>query len=160
MEDQVLDAEQFGYNDNGLRRRLLLPVWIKIFLWIFLVFGIMVPVVIILGIFGTHQELSLYSFETDQPFSLMGVCLTALFLIKGLTSFGLWTEKDWAVNLAIVDAVIGIVLCVFVMLVLPFISDNHGFNIRLELIVLIPYLIKMKSIRSEWSNRPGLSKHS
>lgn len=137
------------------RRRKLLPLWIKIFLWIFIVFGVFVPVVLIMGIFGLETTLSLYGLETQQPFSVSGLLLTAIFTIKGAVSYGLWTEKDWAVKLAIADAIIGIITCSVIMIGLPILIENSsfGFNIRFELIALIPYLLKMMKIKDEWERR-------
>lgn len=137
------------------RRRKLLPTWIKIFLWIFMVFGAIAPIGLILGILGIRFSLSLYGLETIDALTPVGIFVLLLFAIKGTVSFGLWTEKDWAVKLAILDGIIGIVTCVFVTLVLPFIVESNGFhlNLRLELIALIPYLIKMNKIKGEWANR-------
>jgi hypothetical protein len=148
--DAILDEEQ--QNKSNLRRRDLLPIWIKIFLWIFLVFGAIVPIGLILGLKGMKFNLALYGLETLHPLSLIGLSVSFLFVLKGIVALGLWTEQKWAVNLAIIDAVIGILTCVFVMAVIPFIGHNNGIhiNLRLELIPLILYLIKMRKIRTEW----------
>lgn len=158
MNENILDEPQL--ENSNLRRRDLLPTWIKVFVWIFLIFGVTVPVVLILGVVGMNFNLSLYGLETIRPLSLIGIFITILFGLKGVVAFGLWTEKEWAVNLAIVDAIIGIIVCVFVMLILPFIGDTNGMNIslRLELIPLIPYLIKMRKIKNEWLERIELKR--
>ena len=70
--------------------------------------------------------------------------ITLMMLYKGYTAFALWTGKKQAVLLAQIDAISGILICVFVMVMGP------GFMLRLELIVLIPYLIKMNRIKDEW----------
>lgn len=153
MNEDILDEHQLG--NSNLRRRDLLPTWIKVFVWIFLIFGAIVPVVLILGIVGMDFNLSMYGLETTRPISLIGIFITFLFALKGFVAFGLWTEKEWAVNLAITDAILGIIVCVFVMVILPFISNSGGMNInlRLELIPLIPYLIKMRKIKIAWLER-------
>ena len=139
---------------NGIRRRALLPWWIKVFVWIFMLFGILVPPVIVMGIMGYHFELALYGIETTDPHSLAGLAVTLIFMIKGAVAFGLWTEQDWAVDLGIVDASIGIVVCSLFMLVFPFLNSTNGLhiNIRLEILILIPYLIKMIKIKQDWKN--------
>ncbi len=135
------------------RRRNLLPVWIKIFLWIFVLFGFLGPVGLAFGLLGKDFDLSLYGIETIKPLSVIGVTLISLFALKGLVSFGLWTEKSWAVTLAITDAALGIILCMSVM-ILPLVVENTGldFTVRLELIALIPYLNKMINIKEDWKN--------
>ncbi len=138
------------------RRRDLLPVWIKIFLWIFMITGIIAPVGIVFGLLGMEMNLSLYGMDTVAPISITGMFIIVLFAIKGMVSFGLWTGKGWAVNLAILDAVLGIGICVAVMFILPFSAENSGFkfSFRLELAALIPYLVKMHKLKPEWA---GLS---
>lgn len=152
METEILDSEIVS---GTVRRRKLLPTWIKIFLWMFMIFGIVVPAGLVLGMLGYDFDISLYGIETQKTLSLTGLFLLALFALKGTVSFGLWTEKDWAIKLAIVDALIGIVVCSIVMLALPIFAKSSGFNfsLRLELILLIPYLLKMQKIKTEWEER-------
>lgn len=135
---------------NDKSRRKLLPIWIKIFLWIFMVFGAIIPFGLISGILGHNFNISLYGIETTIPLSIIGLSLLALFALKGVVSFGLWTEKGWAIKLAILDGFLGINICIIVMVgLLPFI-DTSGNSLRLELVFLIPYLMKMVKIRKEW----------
>lgn len=154
MNENILDVQQLETAD--LRRRDLLPIWIKIFVWIFLFFGAIVPIVVIFGIFGMKLNLSLYGLDTIEPISLLGMFITLLFALKAVVAFGLWTEKKWAVNWAIIDAIIGIIVCVLVMGILPFVGTGLSFSLRLELIALIPYLIKMIKINPEWIIRNEL----
>ena len=155
MIDKENFAEDLLPEVSMERRRKLLPIWIKIFLLIFLVFGAIAPVGLILGLFDISISLSLYGLETTNALSVTGLLIIVLFAVKGVVSFGLWTEKEWAVNLAIMDGAIGIIACSIIMIVLPFLSGNNGFNInfRFELAILIPYLIKMIKINTEWKSR-------
>ena len=136
---------------NGIPRKKLLPLWIKVFTWIFLVFSAFVPIIIILGILGYRAQLALYGLETNEPFSFIGIAITLLFIIKGITSFGLLKEKGWAIKTGIVDAIIGITICSFIMLY-PIINSEATFSLRPELIALIPYLLKFLKIKTEWKN--------
>jgi len=76
------------------------------------------------------------------------------FYTKAITAFGLWFEKDWAIKLGQIDSVIGIIICIYVMCIYPFIYEKAGFsfNLRLELLLLIPYLVKLSRIKSSWEN--------
>ena len=138
------------------RRRDLLPLWIKIFTWIFLIFGVAGIIIPILGLFLDSIDLSLYGLATTQVFTPVGILIVALFLFKGVVAFGLWFEKDWAPQIAVYDAILGIIICGYLMLINPFISDNRNFTIRLELIPLIPYFLKMKKIQAPWLNMKKL----
>jgi len=153
-----MESTEILDSDDSLllsRRRKLLPTWIKVFVWIFLLFGVMMPVSLIFGIMGLGFSLSLYGLDSLDPFSPVGLFITLLFTLKGLVAFGLWTEKDWAVRVALVDAVLGILLCVMVMLILPFLNAQDGLNLtfRLELFALVPYFSKMQKIKVDWDNR-------
>lgn len=149
-QNDLLNVDEFASNVN--RRRDLLPWWIKAFTWIFLVFGAFIPVCLIFGIAGYNFEISLYGFETFDPLSIIGLSLIILFLFKAIVGYGLWTEKKWAIDSGIIDAITGISICVFMMFVYPFINPIPGFKIRLELLVLIPYLLKLKKIKTAWNS--------
>ena len=141
------------------RRRVLLPKWIKVFIWIFMVFGVLSAVVVLLGLFVENIQMSFLGLKTDYAFSIVGVIISALYLFKGLVAFGLWTEKDWAVNMAIVDAYISIAVCMSTMLILPMFFKDYGwdYTLRLELVAIIPYLLKMKTLHRDWAQRSQFS---
>ena len=165
MEDPIILDDQLAPNRlNTVRRRDLLPMWIKVFLWIFLVMGGFCVLGWIAGIAGIQFNTSLYGISSSEPISELGTALMLLFLIKAIVAFGLWTEKDWAVNAGIIDAVLGIGICVFVMLIYPIFFPSPSItesgsvtkmeffkiNFRLELAALIPYLIRLMKIRTQW----------
>lgn len=137
---------------NKLRRRTLLPVWMKVFIWIFMITGAIAPICLLAGISDGRVQLALYGFETTDPLSTSGLVISLLFLYKGIVAYSLWTEKDWAINFGIVDAFVGIAICIYVMTIAPFVNNQSGFvfNFRLELVALIPYLIKLRKIKSVW----------
>ena len=80
---------------NQIPRKKLLPLWIKIFAWIFLIFSSLAPVMVVFGILGYRTQLALYGLETNEPFSVTGITIILLFIIKGITAFGLLKEKYW-----------------------------------------------------------------
>jgi len=108
------------------------------------------PFGLVVGLLHFKFEVSLLGLTTDQPLSLIGGFLILLFLFKGVTGLALWREKVWAVKLAKIDAIISLVVCISVMGYVIFF--DHGFSLRLELIAIIPYYIKMNSIQYDWEN--------
>jgi glucan phosphoethanolaminetransferase (alkaline phosphatase superfamily) len=132
------------------RKKQLLPWWIKVFMWIFLVFGAIVPFGLIFGIFGYDFDLAIYGLNTNEPYSVVGMTIFAVFILKGVTSYGLVTERNWAIKAGISDAVLGIVICISSMVYAWMNGINYSF--RGELLLLIPYLIKLNKIRSDWEN--------
>jgi hypothetical protein len=142
-------------SENQKRRKSLLPGWIKVFMWIFLVIGAIVPLAFLAGLFGGHFETSIYGLESTDPLSTTTISVLIIFLLKGITAFGLLKEKSWAIKLAITDAILGILICSFIMVYATEAGDKvHSF--RLELVALVPYLIKMLKIRTEWENIPDM----
>ena len=59
-ENEILDSN-LGEKPT-IRRRKLLPWWIKIFLWLFLITGAISPIGLIFGVLGNNFQLALYGF--------------------------------------------------------------------------------------------------
>ena len=151
QEEQQLVLEPL-LEQSLVSRRKLLPVWMKVFAWIFMIIGVIVALAFIVSLFGGTFQISLYGLESNSALNTTGAITLTLFLLKGIAAFALWAEKDWAVDIALIDAIVGIIVCLFVMTVYPFIDDIEGstINIRLELLLLIPYLIKLQKIKPFW----------
>lgn len=158
MDDQNILDEFDPANASLIRRRKLLPWWIKLFCWIFILTSIVATIAAGVGIInGWSFRAEIYGLSTNEPGSFLGIMLTCLFLLKGITGYMLWTEDDWAIMFAMGDAILGILICLFVM-IRPFIDRTHygNINFRFELVLLIPYLLKLRSIKAEWEKkRPG-----
>lgn len=137
-------------NEYSVRRRLLLPWWIKIFIWIFFLFGLIVPFSIIFGVLGKSFQIALYSLETNHPFSITGLLLISLFVLKGIVAYGLWFEKRWAIDWGIVDAILGVIICTYTFISSLF--STNSFQFSFELLLLIPYLIYLLRIKPKWIN--------
>lgn len=132
------------------RRKKLLPWWIKVFCWIFMLFGAMSFACLILGFTNIKPDLAFYGFETNEPFSLNGFIVIFVGLLKGFTAFSLWFEKENAIKIGRADAIVGIALCIISMLVLPFLQEGFNITVRLEIALLIPFLLKLNKIQKEW----------
>jgi Trk-type K+ transport system membrane component len=150
MPENILDDINLETPKTN-RRRSLVPVWMKIFIWIFMIMGGIAIPISILGIAGYNFDIALYGYTVHSETSWMGVLLALLFLYKGIVSFALWFEWQSAVNLGIIDAVAGILLCLISMAhfsVLSEYTDSSAF--RLELVMLVPYLIKLIRMKKNW----------
>jgi hypothetical protein len=144
--------EEFEMKGKFVRRRNLLPVWIKIFTWLFLIGGAVATGILICGSFLTNINLSIYGIQANHPYTLTGFLISILLIYKGIVGYGLWFEQKWAPQAAIIDAIVGIAICIIMMAVIPFTVPNISFTIRLELIPLYFYLLKMQKIKSTWEN--------
>lgn len=138
-----------------MKRRNLIPIWMKPFIFLFLLFGITGLYGIWQNIMGNESESTIYGLEAFTVFSALGVFLKCIMFIKAITAFGLWMGKDWAIKLGIIDAVVGLVVCVAVMVILPFtelVDGIHQVNFRFEVLLLIPYLIQLIRMRKAWAD--------
>ena len=112
------------------------------------------PFLLIFGLYGFPSELALYGLETQSVYSSVGMLLTSIFIMKAFVAIGLWYGKDWAIIVGQLDAIIGILICLTIMIA-SLINKETSFypkDIRLELILLIPFLIKLTKIKIEWFN--------
>ncbi|WFB68759.1 hypothetical protein [Chryseobacterium sp. WX] len=151
MEERSTPFAEFD-NNVLTRRRDLLPTWIKIFLWIFLIGGAVAAGLLIAGALITQTSLSLYGMNANHPYSMTGLLICLLFLFKGIVAYGLWFEQKWAPQAAIADAIIGIAVCLVMMAIIPFMYPSISFTLRLELIPLYFYFKKMQSIKKTWES--------
>lgn len=135
-----------------VQRRQLLPWWIKTFCLLFMFFGPVAFLGLVAAVFGVRFELALYGFETMDPLSPIGLFITSQFILKGIVSYGLWNEKRWAMKVAIVDAFLSIGVCTFSMVWQPLMG--YSLSLRLELVILVPYLLKLLKIQAQWLGYP------
>lgn len=138
--------------DNTTKRRDLLPVWIKIFTWFFLIGGSVASLILIAGFFLTNVSLSIYGIKANHPYTIPGLIVCILLIFKAIVAYGLWFEEKWGPKTAIIDAIIGIIVCIVMMVVIPLVNSNISFTIRLELIPLYFYLMKMREIEKRWTS--------
>ncbi|HMJ69766.1 MAG TPA: hypothetical protein VK508_12770 [Cyclobacteriaceae bacterium] len=149
-QTNILDQD---FSVKTIRRRQLLPWWIKTFSWLFMIAGAFVPCALAAALlFGFTYHTALYGLETFEPLSPIGIILAGMYLLKGAVGFGLWFEKDWAIIAGLIDCIIGILACLCVMLVFPRIEGLSGYStsFRLEILFLIFFMVKLVRIRRQW----------
>lgn len=128
-------------------RRDLLPLWIKIFVWIFMLWGIAAIITFILGFWDIYVPIELYGLKTNYMDTPLGLFLLVTYLTKGIIALGLWQGWKQIINIALADAILGLVLTSYVTI--SSFSTNH-IDIRLEIIVLIMYITSLIRIRPRW----------
>lgn len=146
MNNQI---DLLDISDSNIRRRKLLPWWIKIFIWIFLVFGAVIPVALIFGMMGNNFQISLYGMETNNPLSVTGIGLLIIFLLKTFVAYGLWFEKIWAVKLGLVDAWSGLILSI-VILIWNITNSANNFYFPIEIVFIIFYILWLYKNSTKW----------
>ncbi|WP_426485656.1 hypothetical protein [Flavobacterium sp. 2] len=149
---EELQSKFDEFDKPEIIRRNLLPWWIKTFSWIFMILAVCGLGTLIGSAFSTNVQLSLYGFETNTAYSAVGIFIILVMALKGFAGYSLWFEKANAISIAKIDAIIGVVICIISMFVLPFTSGDGHIQLRLELLLLIPYFIKINKIEYEWDN--------
>ncbi|MBS1664782.1 MAG: hypothetical protein JST68_27295 [Bacteroidetes bacterium] len=143
MAEDILD-ESVIHGLKYTRRRSLLPLSIKIFTWIFLVFGALAVPVFILGLVGGDFQMHVYGLAADAPLTPIGIELLLLVVYKGIVAYALWFEWDAAIWMGIVDAIVGLALCAVSTVLLA--------SFQFEILLLIPYLIWLSRLNKKWAN--------
>lgn len=143
------DIEPNLEHDIEPNRTDLLPWWIRYCNWLFILGIITVPIAFIMTLMGSDNVyFNVYGITARDVFSPAGIILASVILFNAFTAYALLTENDWAIDIAIVDAFIGIGLCFYTM------SAGAG-NFRYELIPLVLFLGKLLGIRTKWENTPA-----
>ncbi|WP_341833917.1 hypothetical protein WJU16_12940 [Chitinophaga pollutisoli] len=150
MNEQVSQlGEEFDV--PSVTRWKLLPLRIKIFSWIFVFMGAMSVLALFLAALEIPVSLAFFGLETNDGFSLTGLIIILMFMFKGIVAIGLLGMQKWAVDLAIADGILGILLCGTVMIIM----FNYGrMSFRLEIVLLALYLWKILKIRNDWKVSP------
>lgn len=155
--NQELESRFDEFDKPVIIRRKLLPWWIKVFCWIFMILAVGAVGALITNLFIPNVNVSLYGFSSNTAYSGTGLFIIAVMLYKGFAAYSLWFEKPNAIIIAKIDAICGIVICVASFFILPLISTENGhFSLRLEILLLIPYFIKINKIEYEWDNLESL----
>ena len=131
-------------------RKKLVPLWIKIFGWLFIVMGISLPLLPIVTTF-MHRPAAYMIFGLQyqgSPFHPMALFISAIILSLAVSAYGLLFGKPWGLNACLVTGYGGIAICLLTMAYSIFALST--LTIRLELVLQIPYLLKLRRIRPFW----------
>jgi hypothetical protein len=150
---------------NAIRRRDMLPGWIRFFCWFFAILSNLGAIVLIIVIFA-GDSLTSYFQQQGVPVPYQGSSLwlvmqqwlgVAEALLTGTAAIALLKERSWAVKLAIVDGMITLGRSLYsVFRTQSVVTGNFPFSamtigvVCIQLIFLIPYLITLIRIRSKW----------
>jgi hypothetical protein len=147
--DTVVNGQDTN-NDTSQARKALIPLWIKIFGWLFIVMGALVPFLYIGSlIFGFSASYAMFGLEYEgNAKALMPLVISTVILINGLCAYGLIFGKDWGLSACIVFGYIGLALTLGSMLFE--VIFNGSMMIRLEPIIQIPYLVKLNRLKAQW----------
>lgn len=150
--NQDLQSQFEEFEKPSIIRRKLLPWWIKTFCWIFMLMSAFGLASLIGNAFTENINLSLYGFSSNTAYSGIGIFIIATMTFKGFAAYSLWFEKANAITIAKIDAIVGIAICIASMFIIPFTTGDGHISFRLEILLLIPYYIRINKIEYEWDN--------
>lgn len=141
--------------DINLQDEFRVPKWLKYFSVLFTILGLLIPLVVILNFLHYRPQLAIYGLESNSIFTLTGIIVLIIFALKSIVGYGILKGLKWAFNLAIIDAVIGVIICILNFGIIDLVTSNQSvnFEIRLELLIIIPYLIYLLKNKSHWTNK-------
>lgn len=132
---------------KNCHRRGLLPWWIKFFCWVFMIAGILSLIALLLTFLGYEADLTIYGFDAKDNYPFNFILILSVFLFNTIVAYSLWFEKPKAILLGKINALIGIFLCSLFMILT---AVNGNFTIRLEIILLVVFLLKLDQIKEKW----------
>lgn len=131
-------------------RKKLIPLWIKIFGWLFIVMGVAVPLLPLVTAFlkqpATYEIFGLS--YAGSPFHPMALLISAIVLALSISAYGLLFGKPWGLKACLVTGYGGIIICLATM-VYSLVALS-ALSIRLELLAQIPYLLKLHKLKPLW----------
>lgn len=131
-----------------LLRRDLVPIWIKIFGWIFVAIAVLCIPLMIWGVWsGQPVQLELFGFaHAGSALSPYAFAMVALYLFMGITAYGLLFRKDWGVTACLANGYVGLALCIISMIM------TGGTPVRVEPVIQLFYLRRLYKIRDKWKD--------
>lgn len=128
-------------------RKDLIPLWIKIFGWLFLVFGAAAPVLyLISAILNFEATYEIFGLSyTGSAYTAMPMLISLIILVNGLCAYGLLFQKNWGLMSCLVMGYIGFFITLISMFI--YLPD---LTIRLEPLLQVPYLVKLHKIKPQW----------
>ncbi len=113
-------------------------------------FGSLVPLIaLVAGFTGAEGEFSLYGIDAyGSIFSPAPLFVVVLFIAHGVCAYGLLFAKSWGVQACIMLGYVSAAICVYTMFGG---LGGESVTFRLELALLIPYLMKLHKLAIVWS---------
>ena len=136
-----------------MKRKEILPVWIQLFSWFFLLFAIS-PIFFIFGLF-VEGNYHIGGFGLDYNGShtrnIVPLLITSLLTMASVVAYGLLWGKNWAIHLGIAYSILALIASLS-STTIQLVNGNIRFN--LEWVLIIPFVITLLRKRKEWIDYP------
>lgn len=135
-----------------IKRRTLLPWWIKVLCWIYMATVIAVISVGLIYLVGGIEQKKVFGNYIVAYSSWVGVILLFIIAYNGFAAWALWVGKIYAVKIAIEGAYLKIIGNLLSIFVLPYIIKGYHYQSGFQFIILAFYLSKLFKIRRLWED--------
>ena len=136
--------------DTPLKRQQLLPLWIKIFGWLFILLGALVPVLLVASMFVTIKaSFNIFGVQIeDDAQAGVAMVVALMFIANAVCAYGLLFGKDWGLSACLIAGYVGVAMAIATIIGQAF--SEGTVRLRLELIIQIFFLIKLHKIKPFW----------
>lgn len=131
-------------------RKKLIPLWIKIFGWLFIIMGAAIPLLpLVTSLLKQPATYEIFGLSyVGSPFHPMALLISAIILSLSISAYGLLFGKPWGLKACLITGYGGVFICLATM-VYSLVALS-ALTIRLEPLVQIPYLLKLQKLKSLW----------
>ncbi len=140
--------------DSAVTRKRLIPSWIKVFGWIFMAMGAVIPLLtIVAAAMGQPASYEIFGLQYQgSPFHPMALLISGIILSLAVSAYGLLFAKSWGLNACLVTGYGGVAICLGTTI---YAMTQGKISLRLELLVHVPYLMKLHKIKPQWISAPA-----
>ena len=136
--------------ETAASRKKLIPLWIKIFGWIFIVMGVSVPVLsIVTAALDQPATFEIFGLgHRGSPFHPMALLISAIVLSLAASAYGLLFGRPWGLKACLITGYGGVAICLGTMAYS--VISQGTVTVRLELLLQFPYLQKLHKLKPLW----------
>lgn len=132
------------------RRLDLLPRWVSTYI----LYSAFLPIIFISisQFFGDFSSIKIDNFELKNFFSVSALIGYSLILFKLISAYGLWTEKNWGVNVALTEALLTLSLNIKNAFFYAMAKRIYSSYVDFNTFLLILFVVFLFTIRSKWKS--------
>jgi len=146
-----MEESQFEVFENEkIVRKDLIPIWIKFFSWLFLLFGILAFLGLLSFYFNPIYTIDIFGINQATDNLFLSLISDLVLIFNGVVAYLLIAKEDKAVEIAKINALINIVICVVSTILNLYFYKNLTF--RIEIFFIWFFYAKMREIQFKWIN--------
>lgn len=138
------------FENEKILRKNLIPAWIKFFCWLFLLFGILGFLGLLSFYFNPIYTVDLFGINAANNNLYLSLISTLVIIFNGVVAYMLIAKEDKAVEIAKINALINIVICIITTILNLYFYNK--FTLRIEIFLIWFFYSNMREIQFKWIN--------